>query len=135
MNSILFKKCISICLLLAIFLVAMPIAAQDAARVQVQKQEEAQPQRAAKSTQRTLVATPVASEEDALRAAIKQCGRPCKMSGAGSIAAPGGGTLDYNCNEDGDCSCFGAKDCVAMSDVCKEGTMGCNKQGCVCEEG
>jgi len=69
-----------------------------------------------------------------LTAEIRQCGTPCIMGGSGTIAAPGGGTLDYNCNEDGDCSCFGAKDCVVMADVCKEGTMGCNKQGCVCEE-
>ncbi|NNE05406.1 MAG: hypothetical protein HKN15_06750 [Xanthomonadales bacterium] len=69
-----------------------------------------------------------------LTADIRQCGMPCKVGGSGDIAAPGGGTLDYDCNEDGDCSCFGAKDCVAMSGVCKEGSMGCNKQGCVCEE-
>lgn len=69
-----------------------------------------------------------------LTADIEQCGLPCRVGAANDIAAPGGGTLDYDCNEDGDCACFGAKDCVAMTDVCKEGTMGCNKQGCVCEK-
>jgi hypothetical protein len=86
---------------------------------------------------KSVQATPAVAQVDpaALRAAIEQCGAPCRMGGSGRIAAPGGGTLDYTCNEDGDCACFGAKDCVAMADVCKEDTMGCNKQGCVCEEG
>lgn len=70
-----------------------------------------------------------------LRADIKQCGMPCSMGGSGSIAAPGGTTRDYDCDENGNCHCFGAMDCVAMSKICAEGTMGCNDQGCICEQG
>jgi hypothetical protein len=71
----------------------------------------------------------------ALRAEIEQCAARCSIGGSGAIATPGGGTLDYSCDEIGNCACFGASDCVKMSDVCKEGTIGCNDQGCICEEG
>jgi hypothetical protein len=70
----------------------------------------------------------------ALQADIKQCGRSCNMGGPGSISAGGGTTLDYNCDENGNCSCFGSADCVAMAPICAEGTLGCNDQGCICEE-
>ena len=79
----------------------------------------------------SLAVDPVAQ----LTADIKQCGMPCKVGASGTIASPdGGGTRDYNCDDDGNCACFGASDCVKMTDVCKEGTMGCNDQGCICEE-
>jgi hypothetical protein len=50
-------------------------------------------------------ATPATAQLDpaaALRAEIKRCGAACKMGGSGRIAAPGGGTLDYSCNEETD---------------------------------
>lgn len=112
--------------LVSFCLAASPLAAQQEATA------------ASRAAVKSVQATPAVARTDpagALRAAIEQCGAPCRMGGSGRIAAPGGGTLDHTCNDDGDCSCFGAKDCVAMADVCKEGTMGCNKQGCVCEEG
>lgn len=121
------------CFALFFTLVAAPMAAQERARVQVQEEEPAQ-------VQQVLTAKPAKTERvkrgdaDGLKKVIEQCGMPCKMGGSGTIAAPGGGTLDYNCDDDGNCSCFGAKDCVTMTDVCKEGSMGCNKQGCICEK-
>jgi len=82
-----------------------------------------------------ISAKPAAMDpEAALRASIEQCGARCMIGGPGDIAAPGG-TLDYNCDENGNCACFGASDCVKMSDICKEDTIGCNDQGCICEEG
>ncbi|MDX1460154.1 MAG: hypothetical protein R3348_03785 [Xanthomonadales bacterium] len=99
--------------------------------------QEREPKRHAETLRhksRAVTATVQVDPVAQLRAEIEQCGLPCRVRGSGDIAAPGGGTLDYDCNEDGDCSCFGAKDCVAMTDVCKEGTMGCNKQGCICEK-
>ena len=70
-----------------------------------------------------------------LKADIQKCGRSCKMGSAGSISAGEGTTLEYNCDENGNCSCFGSADCVAMAPICEEGTLGCNDQGCICEEG
>jgi hypothetical protein len=101
-----------------------------------QEEQEKSPERAKVRTAVQLAPAEVQGKRaNALREQIRQCGAPCMMGGSGSIAAAGGSTLDFNCDENGDCACFGAKDCVAMADVCKEGTMGCNKQGCVCEEG
>lgn len=99
-------------------------------------QEAELKRQAAAITKKSRAVTAVVENDpvEQLTADIEQCGMACRVGGSGTIAAPGGGTLDYNCNDEGDCSCFGAKDCVAMTDVCKEGTMGCNKQGCVCEK-
>ena len=119
-------------------LVAGPLDANEILMAQLQSTEAAQSAETVKVKQTRKVAhVPVAAESDEaaqLRVAIKRCGTACRMGGAGNIAAPGGGTLDYECNDDGDCSCFGAKDCVAMAGICAEGSMGCNKQGCVCTE-
>ena len=128
----------SFCAFWILTLAALPLNAQETVKAQLRTAETAQTSEAVKVKKpKRLARTAVVTELDdtaQLRAAIKQCGRACKMGGSGKIAAPGG-TLDYNCDDDGNCSCFGAKDCVAMSDVCAEGTMGCNKQGCICEEG
>lgn len=70
-----------------------------------------------------------------LQANIKQCGAPCDMSGADSITAGEGGTRDHECDDNGNCHCFGAIDCVAMSKICAPDTLGCNDQGCLCKEG
>ena len=93
--------------------------------------------KAAKSqkSMRVSTATVAVDPVAALTAEIKKCGRSCMMGGSGKISAGGGTTLDYDCNEDGNCSCFGASDCVAMAPICVEGTLGCNDQGCICEEG
>jgi len=71
----------------------------------------------------------------ALTAEIQQCGTACSMGGPDSISSGGGTVLEYDCDENGNCSCFGAADCVAMAPICAEGTLGCNDQGCICEEG
>lgn len=114
-------------------LLAMSLSAQERATVQVEEKE-------AVLVQQAITAKPAnpgrvkRGDVEGLRAAIQQCGTKCDMSPSGTIAAPGSGPLDYNCDDDGNCACFGASDCVAMTDVCKEGTMGCNNQGCICEE-
>lgn len=89
----------------------------------------------AKKPMRVSTATVAVDPAAALRAEIEKCGKSCMMGGSGKISAGGGGTLDYNCDENGNCSCFGASDCVAMAPICAEGTLGCNDQGCICEEG
>lgn len=41
----------------------------------------------------------------------------------------------HTCNG-GSCACAGVEDCVAMvgNDICKPDTLGCNANGCACEE-
>ena len=80
----------------------------------------------------TIVATDPAAT---LRAQIEKCGQSCMMGGSGKITSGEGTTLDYDCDENGNCACFGSSDCVAMAPICAEGTLGCNDQGCICEEG
>lgn len=107
---------------------ALPAAAQD-------RQPKSTDTVEAKPVLRVAPARAQIDPVAALRAEIEQCGARCSIGGSGDIAAPGGGTLDYNCDENGNCACFGASDCVKMSDICKEDTIGCNDQGCICEEG
>lgn len=47
----------------------------------------------------------------------------------------GTGPLAHACNG-GSCACAGVEDCVAMAgnDICKPDTLGCNANGCACEE-
>lgn len=56
-------------------------------------------------------------------------------SASNSLAAntPPPETADYTCNS-GNCACAGASDCVAMAEICVEGTIGCNDYGCTCQE-
>jgi hypothetical protein len=88
-----------------------------------------------KKTLRVKAVETTENDTDVLRAQIERCGAACLIGGSGTIAAPGGGTLDYDCDDNGNCACFGASDCVKMSDVCEEGTIGCNDQGCICKQG
>lgn len=88
-----------------------------------------------KKVVRKPVRAVVVNDEDALRAAIRKCGAACSMGGPGSISAGTGTPLDYNCDDNGNCACFGASDCVKMAPICKEDSLGCNDQGCICEEG
>ena len=49
----------------------------------------------------------------------------------------GGGVSEYNCTNNGTCTCHGAYDCVQMiaaHGVCQEGTVGCNSDICTCNE-
>lgn len=107
---------------------ALPAAAQD-------RQAKSADSAEAKPVLRVAPARAQIDPVAALSAEIKRCGARCSVGGSGDIAAPGGGTLDYNCDDDGNCACFGASDCVKMSDICKEDTIGCNDQGCICEVG
>jgi hypothetical protein len=75
----------------------------------------------------------MASKESLLRADIKKCGAACMVGGSGKISAGTDTTADYTCT-DGNCACFGAADCVSMSEICAPDSMGCNDQGCICEE-
>lgn len=56
-------------------------------------------------------------------------------SGAVVGKPPGPGPQPYICAT-GNCACAGASDCVTMiaaDKVCKEGTVGCNDNGCTCQ--
>ncbi|NND44199.1 MAG: hypothetical protein HKN58_02670 [Xanthomonadales bacterium] len=117
------------CALAITALLAAPVLAQERAT----QSEEAQVK-----VKKVVRVAPVEASADAtaaLRADIQRCGARCLVGGSGTISAGGGTTLDYSCDDDGNCACFGASDCVKMSDICKEGTIGCNDQGCICEQG
>ena len=70
-----------------------------------------------------------------IQKAKSQCGSECQSDRSMTISTgANGGTLEYTCNS-GNCACAGASDCVAMTPICEEGTMGCNDYGCSCKEG
>ena len=112
---------------------AQSVSAQETART-LTVDSSAQKVKADKKVSKVSMAQVSLSEETKLRADIEQCGAACTMGGSGMISAGTGTTRDYEC-VDGNCHCFGAQDCVAMAPVCEEGTLGCNDQGCICEEG
>ncbi len=122
----------SICFICAIcvgFLSTTPVYAQDTERTI--KTKVVKVNKTTRVAKLAVAIDPVA----ALTADIEQCGASCSMGGPNSISAGDGSVRDYDCNDDGNCHCFGAIDCVAMSKICAEGTLGCNDQGCVCTEG
>jgi hypothetical protein len=119
--------------LCGLLLAAQPVAAQQTTRaksVDAVSAETVEVQKKVRKPARALFV----DEEAQLRAAIEQCGASCSMGGPGMISAGEQVPADYEC-ENGNCHCFGAQDCVAMSPICAEGTLGCNDQGCICEEG
>ena len=122
----------AICFICAVcvgFLSAVPVYAQEADRTT--KTKTVKVKKPTRVTQVAVAVDPVA----VLTADIKQCGTSCAMGGPGSITSGEGVVRDYDCDENGNCHCFGSADCVAMAPICAEGTLGCNDQGCICEEG
>jgi hypothetical protein len=72
----------------------------------------------------------------ALQSALKRGDRNAAMSLASQTlkGRPGGGTK-YECKS-GNCACAGVSDCMNMvvnDKACKEGTVGCNDNGCTCQ--
>jgi len=128
-SKYLMRAVVFVLVICAATLSVAPVFAQE--RASAQKQEPVQMRQA---TVQSVKVSPDA-RADALRSAIEQCGRPCSMGGSKRFAAPGGGgTGDHSCDDNGNCSCFGAKDCVVMSDICDKDTLGCNEHGCICKK-
>lgn len=115
----------------------MPLVAQEreAAVMQATEAVESEPVKMKRKLKIHKVKASEGNSLSQLKADIEQCGSACSMGGADSITAAGGGTRDYECDENGNCHCFGAVDCVAMNKICAPDTIGCNDQGCLCTEG
>lgn len=120
---------------MVVCLATLPVVAQETERATVSAVQsiKAEPEKMKRKTVNVKVVK--VDNLDQLRADIKQCGTACKVGGSGSISAGEGGTRDHECDDDGNCHCFGAIDCVAMSKICAPDTIGCNDQGCLCTEG
>ena len=122
------------CILCAFLLNAPSVMAQERSTAETKQAVDTETIKVKKMVSKPMRAK-VANDEDQLRAAIEKCGAACRIGGPDSISAGDGTVLDYNCDENGNCSCFGAKDCVKMSSVCEEDTIGCNEHGCICKQG